>query len=193
MIGGGNSGVEAAIDLAGVVAHVTLLEFADQLQGRRGAGDASCRACPTSTIHTSAQTTEITGDGQQGHRPALQGPRQRRRARASSWPASSCRSACVPNTEWLKGTLELSRYGEIVIDAHGATSAARRVRRRRRDHGAVQADRHRRGRGREGGAVGLRPPDPPQPRKAGQDANRPVDGCATRPGPHRPGAACKAE
>ncbi len=46
VIGGGNSGVEAAIDLAGIVAHVTLLEFADQLQGRRRAGRRSCEACP---------------------------------------------------------------------------------------------------------------------------------------------------
>lgn len=63
VIGGGNSGVEAAIDLAGVVAHVTLLEFADQLKA-----DAvlvnKLRSLPNVDIHTSAQTTAITGDGQ---------------------------------------------------------------------------------------------------------------------------------
>ncbi|MFY8055262.1 MAG: alkyl hydroperoxide reductase subunit F, partial [Limnohabitans sp.] len=63
VIGGGNSGVEAAIDLAGVVAHVTLVEFADALKA-----DAvlvsKLKSLPNVTIHVNAQTTEITGDGQ---------------------------------------------------------------------------------------------------------------------------------
>jgi NADH-dependent peroxiredoxin subunit F len=62
VIGGGNSGIEAAIDLAGIVAHVTVIEFADQLKA-----DAvlvnKLKSLPNVTVHTNAQTTEITGDG----------------------------------------------------------------------------------------------------------------------------------
>lgn len=120
VIGGGNSGVEAAIDLAGIVQHVTLLEFADQLKA-----DAvlvrKLQSLPNVTIHTHAQTTEITGDGQkvngltytdrtsgQSHHVELEGV--------------FVQIGLVPNTEWLKGTVELNRYGEIVIDAKCHTS-----------------------------------------------------------------------
>jgi alkyl hydroperoxide reductase subunit F len=120
VIGGGNSGVEAAIDLAGVVAHVTLLEFADQLKA-----DAvlvnKLRSLPNVEIHTSAQTTEITGDGQK-----VDGLRYKDRVTGQEHVLELAgvfvQIGLVPNTEWLKGSLELSRYGEILIDAHGATS-----------------------------------------------------------------------
>jgi len=121
VIGGGNSGVEAAIDLAGVVGHVTLLEFADQLKA-----DAvlvrKLRSLPNVTIHTAAQTTEIVGDGSK-----VTGLRFRERAggieRKVALAGVFVQIGLVPNTEWLKGTLELSKYGEIVVDAKGATSA----------------------------------------------------------------------
>jgi alkyl hydroperoxide reductase subunit F len=120
VIGGGNSGVEAAIDLAGVVAHVTLVEFADQLKA-----DAvlvnKLRSLANVEIHTNAQTTEITGDGTRvnglvykdrasgrEHRVALEGV--------------FVQIGLVPNTEWLRGTVELSKYGEILIDERCATS-----------------------------------------------------------------------
>jgi len=120
VIGGGNSGVEAAIDLAGVVAHVTLLEFADRLKA-----DAvlvsKLKSLPNVTIHTNAQTTEITGDGQK-----VNGLRYRDRAtgveHAIELAGVFVQIGLVPNTEWLRGTVELSKYGEIVVDAKGATS-----------------------------------------------------------------------
>jgi alkyl hydroperoxide reductase subunit F len=120
VIGGGNSGVEAAIDLAGVVAHVTLLEFADQLKA-----DAvlvnKLRSLPNVTIHTSAQTTEITGDGQK-----VNGLRFKDRVsgqdRHVELAGVFVQIGLVPNTDFLKGTVELSRYGEIVIDAKCETS-----------------------------------------------------------------------
>ena len=122
VIGGGNSGVEAAIDLAGVVRHVTVIEFMPQLKA-----DAvlvkKLYSLPNVTVHTNAQTLEITGtagkvDGLryqdrasgQEHRIALSGV--------------FVQIGLVPNTEWLKGTVELSKFGEIVIDAKGQTSAA---------------------------------------------------------------------
>jgi alkyl hydroperoxide reductase subunit F len=120
VIGGGNSGVEAAIDLAGVVAHVTLVEFADQLKA-----DAvlvnKLKSLPNITIHTNAKTTEITGaEGK------VNGLRYQDRAtnEAHFVPLEGVfvQIGLVPNTEWLKGTVELSRFGEIVIDAKGGTS-----------------------------------------------------------------------
>jgi alkyl hydroperoxide reductase subunit F len=120
VIGGGNSGVEAAIDLAGVVEHVTLIEFLDQLKA-----DAvlvkKLRSLPNVTIHVNAQTTEITGDGQK-----VDGLVYTDRASGTQHRIELAgvfvQIGLVPNTEWLKGTVELSRHGEIVVDARGATS-----------------------------------------------------------------------
>ncbi|MDO9005116.1 MAG: alkyl hydroperoxide reductase subunit F [Aquabacterium sp.] len=120
VIGGGNSGIEAAIDLAGIVAHVTVIEFADQLKA-----DAvlvrKLNSLPNVTVHTNAQTTEITGaEGK------VNGLRYKDRATNEEHlvPLEGVfvQIGLVPNTEWLKGTLELSRHGEIVVDARGATS-----------------------------------------------------------------------
>ena len=120
VIGGGNSGVEAAIDLAGVVAHVTLVEFADQLKA-----DAvlvnKLKSLPNVTIHTNAQTTEITGaDGK------VNGLKYKDRAtnveHTVQLEGVFVQIGLVPNTEWLKGTVELSRFGEIIVDAHGRTN-----------------------------------------------------------------------
>ena len=120
VIGGGNSGVEAAIDLAGLVAHVTLIEFADQLKA-----DAvlvnKLNSLPNVTIHTGAQTTEITGaDGR------VNGLAYKDRASGAAHHVALegvfVQIGLVPNTEWLRGTLELSKYGEILIDEKCATS-----------------------------------------------------------------------
>ena len=120
VIGGGNSGVEAAIDLAGLVEHVTLLEFAHQLKA-----DAvlvnKLESLKNVTIHTNAQTTEIVGDGKK-----VNGIRFKDRLSGEEHmvPLEGVfvQIGLVPNTEWLKGTLELSRFGEIVVDDHGAAS-----------------------------------------------------------------------
>ena len=120
VIGGGNSGVEAAIDLAGVVQHVTLIEFADQLKA-----DAvlvnKLKSLPNVTIHTNAQTTEITGaDGK------VNGLKYKDRGtnveHTVQLEGVFVQIGLVPNTEWLKGTVELSRFGEIIVDSHGRTN-----------------------------------------------------------------------
>ena len=120
VIGGGNSGVEAAIDLAGIVEHVTLVEFADQLKA-----DAvlvnKLMSLPNVSVHVNAQTTEITGaDGK------VNGLRYKDRVGGDEHlvPLEGVfvQIGLVPNTEWLKGTLELSRFGEIVVNAKGETS-----------------------------------------------------------------------
>ncbi|EGY01793.1 alkyl hydroperoxide reductase subunit F [Nitrospirillum viridazoti Y2] len=120
VIGGGNSGVEAAIDLAGIVAHVTLLEFDSQLRA-----DAvlvtKLKSLANVTILTQAQTTEVTGDGQkvnglvykdrasgETHRLALEG--------------IFVQIGLLPNTDWLRGTVELTQRGEVIVGHHGETS-----------------------------------------------------------------------
>jgi alkyl hydroperoxide reductase subunit F len=122
VIGGGNSGIEAAIDLAGVVNHVTVVEFMPELKA-----DAvlvrKLHSLPNVTVHTNAQTTEITGaDGK------VNGLRYKDRATGAEHlvPLAGVfvQIGLVPNTEWLKGTLELTKFGEIVIDAKGQTSVA---------------------------------------------------------------------
>jgi len=120
VIGGGNSGVEAAIDLAGIVAHVTLIEFGEQLRA-----DAvlvtKLKSLANVTIHTQAQTTELTGDGSK-----LNGLTFTDRASGASHHVELegvfVQIGLVPNTEWLKGTVELSNHGEIVVDAKGQTN-----------------------------------------------------------------------
>ncbi len=120
VIGGGNSGVEAAIDLAGIVEHVTLVEFADQLKADAVLVD-KLKSLPNVTIHVNAQTTEITGDGSK-----VNGLRYKDRATGTEHHVELAgvfvQIGLVPNTEWLKGTVELSKFGEIVVDAKGHTN-----------------------------------------------------------------------
>jgi len=120
VIGGGNSGVEAAIDLAGVVQHVTLIEFADALKA-----DAvlvsKLKSLPNVTIHVNAQTTEITGAGGTVNGLSYK-DRVSGEVRHVELEGVFVQIGLVPNTEWLKGTLELSRFGEIVVDAKGHTN-----------------------------------------------------------------------
>ncbi|MEK8045494.1 alkyl hydroperoxide reductase subunit F [Ideonella margarita] len=120
VIGGGNSGVEAAIDLAGLVGHVTLLEFGDQLRADAVLVD-KLKSMSNVTIHTQAQTTEFTGDGQK-----LNGlnwtDRASGEARRIELEGVFVQIGLVPNTEFLKGTVELSKHGEIIIDAKCATN-----------------------------------------------------------------------
>ncbi len=120
VIGGGNSGVEAAIDLAGIVAHVTLIEYDTQLRAD-AVLQKKLHSLPNVTVILNAQTTEITGDGQK-----VDGLEYKDRASGESHRVALegifVQIGLVPNTDWLKGTIELSRHGEIVVDAKGQTS-----------------------------------------------------------------------
>jgi len=122
VMGGGNSGVEAAIDLAGVVGHVTLFEFASALKA-----DAvlvtKLRSLSNVSIHVNAQTTEITGDGQR-----VNGLKYKDRSSNEELTLAIegvfVQIGLVPNTEFLKGTVELSPFGEIKIDDRCHTNVA---------------------------------------------------------------------
>ncbi|KQT10242.1 alkyl hydroperoxide reductase subunit F [Ramlibacter sp. Leaf400] len=120
VVGGGNSGVEAAIDLAGIVSHVTLIEFGDQLRAD-AVLQSKLASLPNVTTILNAQTTEVTGDGQKVNGLVWQ-DRASGESRRVDLEGVFVQIGLVPNTEWLKGTLELSRHGEIVVDAKGQTS-----------------------------------------------------------------------
>jgi alkyl hydroperoxide reductase subunit F len=120
VVGGGNSGVEAAIDLAGLVAHVTLIEFgaelrADAVLQRKLASLANV------AVILNAQTREVVGDGQKVTGLLWQ-DRASGEQKRLALEGVFVQIGLVPNTEWLKGTLELSKSGEIIVDARGRTS-----------------------------------------------------------------------
>ncbi len=120
VIGGGNSGVEAAIDLAGIVAHVTLLEFADQLRAD-AVLQRKLNSLPNVTVITSAQTTEVLGDGSK-----VTGIAYKDRVTGNPCVVALdgvfVQIGLLPNSDWLKGTLELSPQGEVITDGKGRTS-----------------------------------------------------------------------
>ncbi len=120
VIGGGNSGVEAAIDLAGITAHVTLIEFNSQLRAD-AVLQAKLRSLPNVTIITSALTTEVLGDGEK-----VTGLRYRDRTSEAQHVVELegifVQIGLVPNSEWLDGAVARSNRGEIEIDARGATN-----------------------------------------------------------------------
>ena len=119
VIGGGNSGVEAAIDLAGLVGHVTLIEFDSKLRA-----DAvlvrKLSSLPNVTIVTNAQTTEITGD--QTVDGLVYKDRVSEELRTVPLEGVFIQIGLIPNTDWLKGAVELTKHGEIIIDDKGQTS-----------------------------------------------------------------------
>jgi NADH-dependent peroxiredoxin subunit F len=119
VIGGGNSGVEAAIDLAGLVAHVTLIEFDTQLRAD-AVLQRKLETLGNVTVIKNAQTTSITGDEK------VNGLTYKDRATGEEKRVDLegvfVQIGLVPNTDWLKGTVELSRHGEIIVDAKGQTS-----------------------------------------------------------------------
>ncbi|WP_210395878.1 alkyl hydroperoxide reductase subunit F [Motiliproteus sediminis] len=123
VVGGGNSGIEAAIDLAGIVEHVTVLEFADSLRADEVLL-RKARSLANVDIIASAQTTEVLGDGTR-----VTGMQYTDRSSGESHTLDVAgifvQIGLMPNTEWLReGAVELTRFGEIEIDSRGATSMA---------------------------------------------------------------------
>jgi len=120
VIGGGNSGVEAAIDLAGIVGHVTLLEFDGQLRA-----DAVLQrklfSLPNVTVIVKALSTEVTGNGEKVNGLVYK-DRDTDEVKRIELDGIFVQIGLLPNTDWLKGTIDLSNRGEIEIDAKGQTS-----------------------------------------------------------------------
>ena len=120
VIGGGNSGVEAAIDLAGIVAHVTLIEFDSKLRAD-AVLQRKLTSLPNVTVITEALTTEVLGDGQKVNALTYKS-RQTDEIIKVELEGIFVQIGLLPNTDWLKGTLQLSNRGEIEIDARGQAS-----------------------------------------------------------------------
>lgn len=120
VVGGGNSGVEAAIDLAGMASHVTLVEFDSALRAD-AVLQRKLHSLSNVSIITSAQTTEVVGDGTR-----VSGMRYIDRTTGTSnliaLEGIFVQIGLLPNTDWLKGTVALSARGEIEVDARGQTS-----------------------------------------------------------------------
>ncbi len=120
VIGGGNSGVEAAIDLAGIVGKVTLIEFDTKLRAdavlQRKLG-----SMPNVEIITNAMTTEVTGNGEKVN-GLIYKDRATEELHTIELEGIFVQIGLVPNTEWLKGTLDMAPRGEILVDEQGQTS-----------------------------------------------------------------------
>jgi alkyl hydroperoxide reductase subunit F len=119
VIGGGNSGIEAAIDLAGIAAHVTVREFDPQLRAD-AVLQRKAKSLPNVTLITQAQTTEVIGDGAKvsalAYRDRATGEQHR-----LELDGIFVQIGLLPNTDWLRGTLALTARGEIEVDAKGQT------------------------------------------------------------------------
>ena len=120
VIGGGNSGVEAAIDLAGLVSHVTVIEY-DSLLRADAVLVRKLQSLANVAVVTNAQTTEVNGDGQRVTGLTYQ-DRQSGTTHALELAGVFVQIGLAPNTDWLKGTVKLSPRGEIEVDANGRTS-----------------------------------------------------------------------
>jgi alkyl hydroperoxide reductase subunit F len=120
VIGGGNSGVEAAIDLAGIVEHVTLIEFDTQLRAD-AVLQAKLKSLRNAAVIVNAQTTEVTGDGAKVTGITYK-DRSSGVAHNIELEGIFVQIGLLPNTDWLKGTVALSPRGEIEVDARGQTS-----------------------------------------------------------------------
>lgn len=120
VIGGGNSGVEAAIDLAGLVKHVTLLEFADTLRADEVL-QKKLNSLPNVTVIKSAMTTEVIGDGSKVTGLVYQ-DRATEKLHTVELEGIFVQIGLLPNSDWLKDTVTLSKHGEIEVDARCATN-----------------------------------------------------------------------
>ena len=120
VIGGGNSGIEAAIDLAGIVAHVTVLEFADTLRAD-AVLQQKLASLPNVTVIKSALTNEVTGDGNKVT-GLVYTDLTTHVAKRIELEGIFVQIGLLPNTDFLKGTLDLTKYGEIEVDPRCHTS-----------------------------------------------------------------------
>jgi len=119
VVGGGNSGVEAAIDLAGIASHVTLFEFMPELKAD-GVLQDRLYSLPNVTVHKNAQVKEVTGSSKMEGMTYID--RESGAEHQLQMDGVFVQIGLVPNTEWLEGVLERTRMGEIVVDSRGATT-----------------------------------------------------------------------
>ena len=120
VIGGGNSGVEAAIDLAGIVSHVTLIEFDSKLRAD-AVLQKKMASLPNVTVIMSALTKEVLGANGKVNGLRYE-DRTNKTEHTLELEGIFVQIGLLPNTDWLKGTIDLSKHGEVMVDAKGETS-----------------------------------------------------------------------
>ncbi|KVX00221.1 alkyl hydroperoxide reductase subunit F [Shewanella frigidimarina] len=120
VIGGGNSGIEAAIDLANIVEHVTVLEFDSKLRADEVL-QRKAKSMGNITIITQAMTTEVKGDGTRVT-SLIYTDRATGESNTVTLAGIFVQIGLVPNTEWLKGVVDMTPRGEIIVDERGQTS-----------------------------------------------------------------------
>lgn len=119
VIGGGNSGVEAAIDLAGIVKHVTLFEYSSELKADTVLQDR-LRSLSNVDIHTNARTAEVLGEDHVtgiSYEDLNSGE-----MKELSLDGIFVQIGLVPNTSWIGDAVELNNRGEVVIDRNNNTN-----------------------------------------------------------------------
>ena len=119
VVGGGNSGIEAAIDLAGIVGHVTVLEFAPELKADQILVDR-LKTLKNVDVLVNIQTNEIYGSDKVTHIKYME--RSSKEEKQLNIEGIFIQIGLVPNTDWVNGAIDLSKYGEIEINNNGATS-----------------------------------------------------------------------
>lgn len=119
VVGGGNSGIEAAIDLAGIASHVTVLEFMPELKADSVLQDR-LNSLPNTTVIKNAQVKEVTGTSKVNGVTYIE--RESGEEKHIDLEGVFVQIGLVPNTDWLGDSLERTRMGEIVVDKHGATT-----------------------------------------------------------------------
>lgn len=120
VIGGGNSGVEAAIDLAGIVSEVTLIEFDTKLRADEVL-QKKLATLPNVTVIKNALTTEVKGDGSKVTALVYK-DRAAEELHTIELEGIFVQIGLLPNSEWLKDTVELTNRGEIVVNDRAETS-----------------------------------------------------------------------
>jgi len=121
VIGGGNSGIEAAIDLAGIVEHVTVLEFLPELKADNVLQE-KLFSLPNVEVLTNVQTKEIKGHGKVERLEYVH--RDSEEIGNIDVAGVFILIGLMPNTEWLKGAVEMDGRGQIIVDGHGATNVS---------------------------------------------------------------------
>jgi NADH-dependent peroxiredoxin subunit F len=119
VVGGGNSGIEAAIDLAGIVKHVTVLEFASELKADSVLQDR-LNSLPNVTVLKNVQTKEITGTDSVNGVTYID--RETNEEHHIELAGIFIQIGLVPNTDWLGDSVERNKFGEIIVDKRGATN-----------------------------------------------------------------------
>ncbi len=120
VVGGGNSGIEAALDLAGMVNHVTVFEFMPELKADSVLIDKA-EQHDKITIIKNAATKQVIAEN--GKVTALEYvDRETNEQHQQALSGIFVQIGLVPNSHFVTDVVDMTQYGEIIIDEKGQTS-----------------------------------------------------------------------